>query len=424
MLKKGLVFAVIATIASLNSYAATINSSWIGGTSGDWETASNWNPAIVPENGANTFIVTIDGAGGWSLVGLTQNHTITKLYCLGEVDLVSGSWYNMNLTVLDGLTSNGDVGIDELDITGNVSNDTGGYLKFGEHLNIYGNLYNQSGASIEVFPHDIDVESGEVYNDGLIICSGISAIGETPHFHNNGQIQLYGGGANGAIFDNNSAGMIKGWGTVSGDQLHNKGEICAYGGSLAVGVVGAILNTGTLKNIPLSSLHLKAGEDVNNFGTIEVNAGGGVAFDCNLVNEPNGVINLRGGTLAATTLTQKAGATFEGFGTISGNVNIATDGLISLTGPTNVIGDVTVSAGATLRISDGQTLITGQTVNNGAIELVGGTVIFQGGYSGGGTIPVTAGIDRNHFDVNSDGIEDFKDFAGFAESWLWQASWY
>ncbi len=98
--------------------------------------------------------------------------------------------------------------------------------------------------------------------------------------------------------------------------------------------------------------------------------------------------------------------------------------MISLTGPTNIIGGVTVSAGAILRISNGQTLITGQTVNNSTIELIGGTVIFQGGYSGAGTIPVTAGTDRNHFDVNSDGIEDFKDFASFANSWLWQESWY
>ncbi|GAH31569.1 unnamed protein product, partial [marine sediment metagenome] len=97
---------------------------------------------------------------------------------------------------------------------------------------------------------------------------------------------------------------------------------------------------------------------------------------------------------------------------------------IEITGPTNIVGDVTVEAGATLEIRDGQTLITGQTVNNGTIKLIGGTVIFQGGYSGGGTMPVTAGTDRNHFDVNSDGIEDFKDFASFAESWLWQASWY
>ena len=143
-----------------------------------------------------------------------------------------------------------------------------------------------------------------------------------------------------------------------------------------------------------------------------------------MVNEPNGVIELLGGTLAATTITQKAGAALEGFGGITGDVLIDPDGLIKLTGPTNIVGDVTVEPGATLQISDGQTLITGQTVNNGSIELIGGTVIFQGGYSGAGTIPVTAGTDRNHFDVNADGIEDFKDFASFADNWLWRASWY
>ena len=171
-------------------------------------------------------------------------------------------------------------------------------------------------------------------------------------------------------------------------------------------------------------------QDINNSGTIEINGGGAVVFDCNFTNEPSGIIKLLGGTFAATNIAQKEGATFEGFGGITGDVIIEPNSvsepnsIIKLTGPTNIIGDVTVLAGAILRISDGQTLITGQTVNNGSIELIGGTVIFQGGYSGSGTIPGTAGTDRNHLDVNSDGIEDFKDFASFAENWLWKASWY
>jgi len=27
----------------------------------------------------------------------------------------------------------------------------------------------------------------------------------------------------------------------------------------------------------------------------------------------------------------------------------------------------------------------------------------------------------NHFDINADGIENLKDFAEFAQNWLWQA---
>jgi len=77
-----------------------------------------------------------------------------------------------------------------------------------------------------------------------------------------------------------------------------------------------------------------------------------------------------------------------------------------------------------LQISDGQTLITGQTTNNGTIHLIGGTVIFQGGYTGDGQIINDAGKDRSQLDMNKDGIQDMQDFAIFADNWLWKASWY
>jgi hypothetical protein len=163
--------------------------------------------------------------------------------------------------------------------------------------------------------------------------------------------------------------------------------------------------------------------DVNNAGIVEVNAGGGVAFDCNLVNEPNGVIKLLGGTLAATTITQKADANFAGFGGISGDVVIDTNGIIKLTGPTNIVGDVEIRDGATLKISDGLTLITGQTVCNGTIYMKGGYVIPQGGLSGNCNVIWEPGLYTNVADFNLDGQVNLKDFAYFADTWLWQTAW-
>ena len=119
--------------------------------------------------------------------------------------------------------------------------------------------------------------------------------------------------------------------------------------------------------------------EVNNNDTINVNSGGGVAFDCHLVNEANGVIKLLGGTLAAISITQTPDANFVGFGSITGDILIESGAKIELTGPTNIVGDVNIPAGATLEISDGQTLITGHTTCDGTIHLIGGTVVFQGG---------------------------------------------
>jgi len=164
---------------------------------------------------------------------------------------------------------------------------------------------------------------------------------------------------------------------------------------------------------------------VINQGTVEANMHGGVTFEFNLFNQSNGIIKLLDGTLSAPTIRQCADANFTGFGGITGNVQIGPNAIIKLTGPTNIVGDVNIPAGATLEISDGQTLITGHTTCKGTIHLKGGTVIFQGGCDCTHcNITHEAGVDRNHFDINADGTVKLEDFAYFAESWLWQASWY
>lgn len=447
MVRKVSILAAIVVMFSFCSYAraAQISVSWDGGGDGrSWADANNWNPNIVPDNDGNTFAVTIDSnyAGVDKIdVGLQQDRTIDQLDCYGKVELPTWTSGWVELTIYNGLTNHGELEIGEINIRGNITNTTGATLGLYEDKFIRdGNVYNQAGAMILV-DDEVDVEDGGLENAGVIeiIPSGVIYVNE--YLHNVGQILVHGGecGCSEGILDNDSNGVIKGFGNLMARQkLGNKGEIYAYGGSLTVGILeGPLLNSGLLCNYPLASLQIKPSvytnpaADVNNNGTIEVNAGGGVAFDCNLVNEPNGAIELLGGTLAAQTITQSAGATFEGFGGITGNVIIEPNSvsepnsIIRLTGPTNIVGDVNIPAGATLEISDGQTLITGHTTCDGTIHLIGGTVIFQGGCDCDDcNIINEAGIDRNHFDINADGIENFEDFADFANTWLWKASWY
>ena len=65
---------------------------------------------------------------------------------------------------------------------------------------------------------------------------------------------------------------------------------------------------------------------------------------------------------------------------------IEPDGIIRLTGPTNIVGDVTIEENAVLEISDGQVIITGHTICNGTIHLKGGRIVPQNGLSGDCTI--------------------------------------
>ena len=384
--------AIVLIFLACEVQADVVHSTWVGDEQDEWAIASNWDPARVPDNSSwRTFVVTIDSnsIGIDEIdIGLQQSITIDQLDCYGNVELASwGGWALLTLTDPNGLKNYGDLSIDEINIDGNITNTNGTALNLVE-LDVAGNLNNVAGGTTKI---EIEVWlDGDVENAGsmIIVPAGtlfVEAVGNT--LHNTGQFQLH----NGCcivedLFHNDSNGVIQGFGVFFADQLRNKGKIYAYGGSLAITCETLLTNTGILGNKPLSSLHIKPTEDVNNLGTIEVNASGGVAFDCNMVNEPNAVIKLLGGTLAVQTITQSAEAIFEGFGGITGNVMINTNGLIELTGPTNIVGDVTVEHNAVLEISNGQTLIVGHTTNNGEIRVVNGDIVFQGGYSGNGVV--------------------------------------
>ena len=428
--------AIVLAFAASNLQAVQISCSWVGCDGGLWGDPSNWSCAMVPDNNETyTFVVTIDtsSCGHRVHVGLEQSRKINQLDCYGEVELAEGTGNLLELTIYNGLTNHGELDIGEISIRGNITNTTGAMLGLYEGKGIYdGNLYNQAGAMIEV-GDDVSLEDGNIDNAGVIMLVPRSLLKTEHTLHNIGQINVFGGDCGAVeIFDNNSTGIIRGYGTLHGgaDFFRNKGKIYAFGGSLAVGSFGAIINSGLLANKPSASLHITyvgaQGEDVNNNGTIEVHSGGGVTFDCNLVNESGAEIQLLGGTLAAQTITQAADANFAGFGSITADLFIDPNGIIQLTGPTNIVGDVNIPANATLQISDGTTLITGHTTcNNGTIHMIGGRVICQGGLTNNNcNIIWEPGTYTNIADFNLDGTVNFKDFADFANTWLWQASWY
>jgi len=451
---------LVSSVCEVN--AGVVDSNWVGPEWGSWENPSNWDPPIVPDNDGNSFNVTIDAGAGEVKLGLSSDRNINRLDCYGSVTILKFVFNRIELSLVDpnGLTNYGELEICdegfhmvidgnvtnygemevECDFGGDVTNKAGAILEYWDHLNIYGNLYNEAGATLLFGDEDLDVEgdgvgTSKIENDGTIICQhNHGGPGEEDVFENRGSIQLFGGSCSTQeTFDNNETGQIEGWGAIrawgdSGSQIiRNKGSIRASSGVLLLWSNGSIVNTGELRNEPLASLQTKFSEDVNNQGRIEVNANGGVVFDCNLVNDSNGIIELLGGTLAAKSITQSADANFAGFGGISvtDEILIKSGAKIELTGPTNIVGDVNIPASATLEISDGQTLITGHTTCDGTIHLIGGTVIFQGGCDCNDcTIISEPGTDRNHFDINADGTVNLKDFAGFANTWLWQATWY
>lgn len=442
MFRKVLSLAAIVLVFSVcELQAEVIHSTWVGGEWGFWEDELNWQPAMVPDNNETyQFRVTINGGQTGTNILVRYDHDVNAIDTYGEVGLERHNWqYAPDLIVLEpnGLTNHNELEIgDEINVRGNVFNM--GWLNGWFDVED-GNLANQKNGQIDATDNNIDVHDGNIYNYGSIVTtSGVDCYARN-EFHNFGVIESYGGMCSSDdTFINQNTGEISGYGVIHSDKvIENRGFVQSLGGDLAlhsrIDFEGpyfenmGITNTGALSNSPGTSLAVMVWvPDVNNEGTIEVNADGSVVFDCNLVNEPNAVIRLLGGTLSAETITQSAGAIFEGFGGITGDLVIEANGVVDVNGPTNIVGDVEIEPNATLEIRDGTTLIRGHTTcNNGTIHMIGGRVICQGGLSNNGcNIIWEPGIYTNIADFNLDGQVNFQDFGDFANTWLWRASWY
>lgn len=207
------------------------------------------------------------------------------------------------------------------------------------------------------------------------------ALTTTSSLVNHGTLTFAGGASltSTGAFTQGATGSFSGRGLVNGI-VSNAGTINAKSGNLTFNG-GSFTNTGLVKNSVGSNLFVESAS-VSNLGNIEVNSSGSVVFDAAISNQAGKTITLLGGTLATPTLTNAVGGTVKGFGALSGNLVNA--GSVEFYGPTNVIGDVANQAGATILVRNNQTLITGHTVNDGTIQTLQGTVIFEGGLTNNG----------------------------------------
>jgi len=345
-----------------------IRTSWTGSDTDMWSMAGNWDLFNIPNNNiSDRYFVTISTVERTRIV-FTESITISQLDCYGDIDLEVGEYWLQITDVNDSSNKGPLINYGSLQISG-----------AGVEHDIYANVVNTNDAEIFI--------SNEVNFHGDFSNLGNTMIVPDGHFYcesgftNSGNMQIYNGfwECPGNL-GNNDTGVIQGSGMIHTNlSILNHGKIQAKGGSLVLHSLASLINDGVLENTAVSSLHIQVAEGVNNSGTIVVNAGGGVAFDCNLVNEPNAVITLLNGTLAAKTITQKAGATLKGFGGITGDIVIEPDAVVELVGPTNVVGNMTIGEGAVLDISNGTVLVTGDiNCNNGIIQTTNGTFIVLG----------------------------------------------
>ncbi|MFA5291706.1 MAG: hypothetical protein WC496_01580 [Phycisphaerae bacterium] len=438
MVRNSLVLTIsICILFGSNLYAEQIDSVWIGGEDGFWNDADDWSPAIVPDNNeTQEFGVTIDGGTASAEIDFARDITVNTMDCYNNVELESlQDWSELTLSQAQGLTNYGYLDIEKISIIGNITNTAGANLELESMgAEIEGNLSNNAGGvvTLEGFTEFAD---GDIVNSGTMTFyhnANLRSMDENCGIENNGTFNFKGGVCrdfNEIV--NNTTGTIAGMGVLgAAHSMENKGLIVAYMGDLLVSSYGTMVNKGNMINLTGSTLNIFVNNnDFLNQGNINVRIGGAVSYTSSpgtvhsFINDSNGTVSLRGGTIGAPKIVQKAGAAFSGFGGIFGNLELDPDAAVQITGPTNIVGNVTVPAGAVLEISDGQTLVTGYTTNNGTIHMKGGRLIPQGGLTNNGQILWEPGQYNNIADFNLDGSVNFSDFAEFSNSWLWQTQW-
>jgi len=418
-----------------------ITSLWVGGT-GDWTNPAQWSPMGVPNNGANSFLATIN-SGSMDVANIFAQNIFLDAISIGaqatvhvnDQGLVLGSATSaatllqnagtVNLTNASSLT---------LDYSSGAPAMNSGTIAVGDESAIYltspgaggGAFTNTGSIALQANPH-----GSQIY---------LSGDGATFTLNGGGNLTLSDNPANlisgsygtETLVSNNK---ISGAGTVAMlASFINNGTVVASGTNPLVfnmdngtaGVTGTIVNSGSIQAASGGSLVLQGSADlqVTNNGTIALNAQGGQASGL-LYNDNNtgsalrlsgsgalhlsdNVNNLMAGVNGDETLVNGAGHTISGAGTISNFKVIENAGTIAATGTNPLIlslnngptphGDL-VNSG-TLQVNDGSTLAlraAGTLINNsGTITLNarnGGSTLFldDGGLGGQFTISNSAG---------------------------------
>jgi hypothetical protein len=223
-----------------------------------------------------------------------------------------------------------------------------------------------------------------------------------------GLLQLGGGTYSAPALTVASGGLVSGYGTVA-TPVANSGTIVANGGTLDV--TGAETGTGALEAVAASVLLLAANSPITSdsvyisltgagseieFGTgtptkIEnslttIAAGGTLAvlgnrgYTTSLGITDSGLLQLGGGTFAASSLTVTSGGKVLGFGTVTrpvanaGTIE-ASGGVLDLSVGASGTGTLIADVGATLELAGASTTTTaGAVTANGTVEMTGGSL--------------------------------------------------
>jgi hypothetical protein len=361
-LSVGALVAVCGACHSAN--AAVINSQWINLSplpSDTWGVAANWSPAVVPDNGVDTYNVFIDLAGSYAVV-LDQNRTITDLNFTAA---------GARLELFDGT-------VNQLTVLGNYTQGADTEL-FGDFLgaspqstmSVAGNVEFQGGTVQRITQFDAQ---GDLYFNaaskpiGIGDCSIVHS-GTTGQWSGGSDINLNSGASitfnNTSVFTINATGNInQGAGGNGAASIVNNGTILkASAGTVSISDSDIALTNGAGAVLNVQNGTLGTAGQFTNTGTLRV-SNAAATFD---VTGAGQFTNFAGNTLTGGTLDLKGTLKFVGADIQNVASNVTLDGasakIVDQTGTTDALRNAAnVNSGGKLLIKNGANFTVGTTV--------------------------------------------------------------
>jgi T5SS/PEP-CTERM-associated repeat protein/autotransporter-associated beta strand protein len=380
---------------------------WLGATSGNYSTASNWNPASVPIATTNVTIDTTTVPGNWPVITVTNAHT--KNIVIGD-DSSSSSATLLTISGNGTLASNGNATIgNQTGSTGAVTIDGANALWSVVDALLIGNMGNGSltlanGGTVDGFTAVDGAGNGlyvgygsgstgavSVSNSTLELDGGGLVIGES----GNGSLTATSGGNINITAVNNS-----GYGLTLGDQSGAHGNVTVSDSGTKAYVAGAFI----VGNVSNGNLSIQNGGNVSILGqdaantSLYIGAGSG-STGVVTVNGTNSVLNLvqpiaLGANINGANGKIVIGAAGNGNLTISNGGTVNVDGRDDNTKVAILLGYQSGSHGVLLVTDSGSTLNVGS----------GGFGALYIGNSGNGNLTIANGGNVSIWGANSTGV--------------------
>lgn len=352
---------------------------WVAGTSGDWNTTTDWTPTGVP--GTTDTVLIPDGSASFDAkIGAGETEIINGL----SIGSLSGTAPTLEVagTLEIGGTSptitfaDGEILVDSNGLFEGAAPNSTYYSSPGVTFVNNGTVRADggSGTALQVLT--------ELTNNGTLLAdNGILSIGGLGLSNLHGS-SLIGGSY---IVEGPASGLL--------NEIEIGGNFNAVIGSDSATIVldGAATDIMGFSGGNFQPIEQQLTTIAGGGGTLEVLDGRGYVSSNALTD--NGVIILQGGSFATGTLTIGGAGEFQGFGIIDSPLVaqgqlIASGGALDVAGGGSVTGAVTTNAGASLILAGGS---PGFVTNNGVIYDTSGLLSVNSNLSGSGTFVVQSG---------------------------------